>query len=492
MKRPIRNSNSNSKTLHGLGWWTYSFRNGGGRLLILVTRGVVVLFCGWFLLLQATGLRDLVADPNPTKNHDLFEMPSSLFQTEQSLFPFHNDSQVDAAALEHDHHDHENYQQNSTATMSKIKAAVTSNHVTADALLVNASRSMDFSLNAGTSASIESSSTPNQQFNSGSGVNHHPTASSSWTVDILSIGSTSRLDYLQAQQDSFGSHISVRHFFNVTERDDIDSNCSQRLKWKHMNAISKFCKKQVQWDKQRQFFMTYMKANFARSKWLAKKANPAGWICAQQRPALGFYKVMEHYRSSMRRLVFQNPPLSSSSVLPDYLIIMDDDTYYNLELFEEHFSPSRSQNYNSNLSSSIPRGIAGCMVRSPVRSINFTFPYGGFGFMMSRGYLENMMTPIHCQEEVNDNANNKDKKKKSNGNNNRQDFSMKDICVGIHQTNHINEQPSFREGMSLTDLLYAYATNNMFTSYKNWTTGFCLHSDWYVSALLISGSLEHG
>ena len=41
-------------------------------------------------------------------------------------------------------------------------------------------------------------------------------------VDILSVGSNLRLEYLQAQRNTFTRHVSVRHFFNATEDGDAD------------------------------------------------------------------------------------------------------------------------------------------------------------------------------------------------------------------------------------------------------------------------------
>ena len=45
-------------------------------------------------------------------------------------------------------------------------------------------------------------------------------------LDFLSIGSLSRLE---AQRSTFGSHPSVRYFFNVTEDDDADPTCSSSV-----------------------------------------------------------------------------------------------------------------------------------------------------------------------------------------------------------------------------------------------------------------------
>jgi hypothetical protein len=35
----------------------------------------------------------------------------------------------------------------------------------------------------------------------------------------------------------------------------------------------------------------------AHERWLLKKGNPQGWICAQTRPAQGFLNVQEHYKN---------------------------------------------------------------------------------------------------------------------------------------------------------------------------------------------------
>jgi hypothetical protein len=44
--------------------------------------------------------------------------------------------------------------------------------------------------------------------------------------------------------------------------------------------------------------------------------------------------------------------------------------------------------------------------------------------------------------------------------------------------NQIGEGPLFQNGMSISDLQQAYASAQPYTHYRNWTTGFCLHSDW--------------
>ena len=117
-----------------------------------------------------------------------------------------------------------------------------------------------------------------------------------------------------------------------------------------------------------------------------------------------------------------------------------------MKLFEEHFS---------NLDSSESHAVAGCRVRSPTNKINWTFAFGGYGLVVSKGWLKEMVRPIICPRDL-------------------------DYCRFIRQGNHIGEREVFRSGMTLADLSYAYALHQPFANYRNWTTGFCLHSDWYV------------
>jgi len=56
------------------------------------------------------------------------------------------------------------------------------------------------------------------------------------------------------------------------------------------------------------------------------------------------------------------------------------------------------------------------------------------------------------------------------------DFS-KSACSRLEE-NQIGERDLFVDGMSVSDLQAAYATFQPFAKYKEWKTGFCLHSDW--------------
>lgn len=187
-------------------------------------------------------------------------------------------------------------------------------------------------------------------------------------IDIMSIGSNTRIQYQQVQRETFGSHKSVRFFFNITELDDSDPTCADNFTPEDAYAVSEFCHKR-RW-KPRQFLMRYLRTPYARTRWLKNKAAPHGWMCAQVRPSHGLAKVVAKYRELEQT--------HGEKALPDYLMVADDDTYVNIELFEQ---------YMSTFDTSIPRSVAGCMVRSPIDKVNFTIPYGGFGMVFSKGTL---------------------------------------------------------------------------------------------------------
>jgi hypothetical protein len=192
-------------------------------------------------------------------------------------------------------------------------------------------------------------------------------------VDIMSVGSKTRLDYQKAQQKTFAMHTSVRFFFNITEDDDADRNCSNTLLPSDTYAIAKFCRPQrrSKWGSHH-VLMRYMRTRYSRPEWLEKKPSPNGWMCAQTRPTHGFAKVLAQYRAMKETY--------GDAALPDYLIIADDDTYVNMELFAQ---------YMSNFDPVIPRAIAGCLVRTQSTKLNFSFPYGGYGTIFSRGKYPN-------------------------------------------------------------------------------------------------------
>ncbi len=252
--------------------------------------------------------------------------------------------------------------------------------------------------------------------------------------DLISVGSFTRPDYQDAQQKTFGSHRSIRHFFRITEEDDSDQECHRNLTNQGAYDISTFCR--TKQYAENQFFMGYLRNHFARIRFLKHKANPAGWMCAQKRHVHGFAKSIQQYRDQKESL-------------PDYLVIMDDDTYLNMELVSSFL----------NSSNRLPLAIAGCMIRSPIRHINFTSPYGGWGMIYNKAALENFMRPITCNK-LDDS-----------------DDFLQGSCKAV-KDNQLGELEVFQEGITLIDLMQAFVSRQPYSNFGNWTNGFCLHSDW--------------
>jgi hypothetical protein len=174
---------------------------------------------------------------------------------------------------------------------------------------------------------------------------------------------------------------------------------------------------------------------FAKEPWLKKKPNAIGWMCGQKRPYYGLVKAANHYK--IRR----------KEGLPDWLIIADDDTYYNMEVFHESFRRRNASDFDVSV---------GCLIRLPAHTVRFSFPYGGFGSVVSRGSLEKLVRPIECPSS-DDQA----------------------ICDRL-QENIVGELRYFRNGMSLIDLIHAYVSTERYRDVDRWSTGFCMHSDWVL------------
>lgn len=273
--------------------------------------------------------------------------------------------------------------------------------------------------------------------------NSQVSSPSSFTVDILSVGSMTQSDLLKAQQETFASHITVQNFFNATEIDDTDPDCYKYLTLDDVRMVSNFCRTR---PKGLSHVFHSLRGQYGRTQWLFKKANPAGWLCAIGRPYSGLLKVYKHYKESKQ-------------ALPDYLIIIDDDTYYDMEQFQQYFAK---------MNSSQDLYYAGCLVRWPVHMINITFPFGGYGSILSKGSIRNLFEPIYCPPRRSENISTLSR--------------LQSLCDCISQSN-IGENRYFKSGTNLVELMYNYVSTNKYTNVKEWSRddiGNCLHSDWII------------
>ena len=113
---------------------------------------------------------------------------------------------------------------------------------------------------------------------------------------------------LTAQNNTWASHVNVRHFWGVTERQDYDENCDS-MSEEALQSFIQTCKGPMGWDKKVERFRA---KEFGVASGFGLETHHAGWFCAQRRPghALGWLQNM-----------YQN-----EKMIPDILLLVDDDT----------------------------------------------------------------------------------------------------------------------------------------------------------------------
>jgi hypothetical protein len=252
----------------------------------------------------------------------------------------------------------------------------------------------------------------------------------SLNIDIVSVGSLTKPQYQQAQQRTLGSHAAVRNFFPITELNDTDSTCSEKLSYPQLQKVKQFCKRR---------FRNQSKESYRIRRLLYGPKNHTGWMCAQKRPIDGLYAVLQQYQLE------QIQP-------PNYLFIVDDDSFLNMDTI--------IHTLQTNHSYTAPSILTGCPYNYP-QDLHFVFPYGGFATLLSQAALQRLVQPVYCQ----------------NTNDTENSFA-RSVCWRLQQ-NLMGELHFFRDGMSVGDLMYQYSLNLPFTNVDNWLpgTGFCFHSD---------------
>lgn len=250
-------------------------------------------------------------------------------------------------------------------------------------------------------------------------------------IDFISVGSLIKPENQAAQLQTFAQHEVVRNFFGVTELNDTDATCHTEFSLDQWQAMRNFCSSTAGQSNVAALLRT-------RLFWPKKHT---GWMCAQKRPIDGFRLALEHYQTT-------------KEPLPSYLLIIDDDTYVNM--------PAITQMCQQHYPITEPHVIAGCRFTWP-RKLEFSFPTGGFGSILTRAALERIMRPLYCSN--------------NNNNNNEKDEFSQLACWRLEQ-NHVGEKQFFREGMSVGELMIRYAAELPFTRVHEWNhTGYCFHSD---------------
>lgn len=304
-------------------------------------------------------------------------------------------------------------------------------------------------------------------------------------IDIVSIGSSFRPENMEAQAATFGTHAAVRRFWTFTEANDTEASCATDLTREQAEGLCKYCRKNnntrfeenitpIGNDTAPYAWLRNRAQSFAKFSQLDKAnkppASPMGWLCAQKRPVDALIKLLSSYQDARTKEV------EEAAIFPDYVIVMDDDTFINMEKVVPALA-EWLQHDKQQVARPPAIAAAGCLIASRPGP-NFFYPYGGWGAMLSREVLRNFLRPIDCTN-VNATGDLSTIANNNNGDNGSQGLWMSLVCRRLKQ-NLIGEQHFFRSGMSAKDLMFAFTFEQPLVSYQNWIKpgGFCMHSEY--------------
>jgi len=263
------------------------------------------------------------------------------------------------------------------------------------------------------------------------------------TIDVVSVGSKHRMEYQVVQKETWASPEYVRHYFGITEDDDLDKTC-----WGKYESIQRIREHVSMCRDLHQNGGPFLRMHqYMPATWVARKPNPTGWFCAQARPGVGLAKARRMYETA------------GSDSLPDFLVLVDDDSYIDLPQL-------RSQMF-SDLNSSLRRVWATCLTIAGSRDRKNLYRvghFGGGGIIISKGTLkQRMMAPIFCADGADE---------KGSGWN-------KHVCNQLER-NLLGEKHLFTEGMTIFHLIEAFYSQDPNCFLSDWPLGFFV--DYYSLA----------
>lgn len=135
------------------------------------------------------------------------------------------------------------------------------------------------------------------------------------TIDVVSIGSLSRLDHLTSQIETWASHKSVRNFWGFSELQDVDDACSSSRDARE--TCSAFHRDLYAANPSMTAFFS---TQYGKTEGGRDRAADAGWVCAQRRPGRAFGWLNFRYGAE-----------GEAESVPDYLVLVDDDTYVGMD-----------------------------------------------------------------------------------------------------------------------------------------------------------------
>ena len=220
---------------------------------------------------------------------------------------------------------------------------------------------------------------------------------------------------------------------------------------------------------------------FATETRFRNHPNPAVWLCAQKRFAFGLSHLLKQYDYGDGNSDGNNIATTSSNQqlwhLPDFLLMVDDDTYLNIPMLFEKELRGRNSTYDRYVA-------AGCYhVANKI-----SYPYGGYGTVWSRASLQRWGHIIDCTPEANV------RNSTILASIPESEYTYGEAVCSRLGENLIGEQSVFNGNgnlngvdtvtgrkMRLYDVLEQRATIEPFQDYKNWTIGYCYHSDTILS-----------
>ena len=266
-------------------------------------------------------------------------------------------------------------------------------------------------------------------------------------IDIISVGSNSR-PFQRVQIETFGTHPSVRHFFAISEYNDTDQSCHTNFTMDELEVLFDFCTKVHKLPENqthgKKVLVEHAERSASRLQWYRNKVNPPGWWCAQKRPMEGFKVAMSKYKLG-------------ESVVPDYLVITDDDSWLNMELLATQL--------NETYPSHRRFALGGCYMH------HGRLPFGGWGSIYTKATIEDLLLPSYCTEEGKRYA-------ETHNITNKNDL----ICSVMDKVG-MGESIIYEDSMSVTDLFVKYVLDPKFSLRKastwdpNYDFGHCYHSD---------------
>lgn len=141
-------------------------------------------------------------------------------------------------------------------------------------------------------------------------------APSTLSTDVVSIGSVTRMDYLTSQIETWASHRSIRYYWGFSELQDYDPECSA-MSDEARAALVETCKDRADPAFGDNRIQSFFEEYYGLSEGNVVRSNDPGWICAQRRVGRAFGWLHAQY-------------FEGQVALPDYLLLVDDDTYIDL------------------------------------------------------------------------------------------------------------------------------------------------------------------